>query len=335
MADLPTFNIAKMNCLANFITFRTLTCAGEVVPSTSGKNFEDLEGISIGKISDITTEKYKNAIQLVNERTAHAISCMMDELLAQLPDHKFKQAVKTHRYGRFLRDYLPAANALRGIRLHKYYSPLSYFLLERVTVKSNTTKPDHEILVFEGSETAQINLKVYKVDLIAGQEVTVEIDHRVYSNKVFIVSNNVDVLMSDSYVQGNRGCEEVHCNYGRDYLSVSGWDGSQTSYKSFGLRVEYSVRCDKELLFCRLAHENANAILYRAGVEILKEWLAGNRLTFVSIHSSEWAEKTIVEWTETSRYLLAANMDGMSEYLSDLDSVCLPCEGSRIVKVMP
>jgi hypothetical protein len=56
-------------CTDNFIKFRTLTCPGQVfTPSKSGKYFEDLEGISLTRIADVTTEKYKGVADFVNSR---------------------------------------------------------------------------------------------------------------------------------------------------------------------------------------------------------------------------------------------------------------------------
>jgi hypothetical protein len=325
-------------CTDNFIKFRTLTCPGQVfTPSKSGKYFEDLEGISLTRIADVTTEKYKGVADFVNSRLAVAIDLMMDELIVKLPDHRFKQAVRTHRFGWFKESQYEAISPkYRGQVLRKQYSPLSYFLIESVTLKANTTKLNHQIKIFEGSISNPVNLASYRADLIAGQEITVHVNHRSYGQKLFVLTDNTDVAMSTSFIEGCHSChEETYGSYGYNYLIASGFDGVNHSGNTYGVRVDYSIRCDKELLFCKLAMECKNAVLYRAGVEILKEWLSGDRMTFVSIYSEDWAKAKLVEWTEMSDYYLNLNIDGLSEYLTDLDCLCLPCSGNRIGIVMP
>lgn len=325
-------------CTDGFIKFRTLKCGdAPFTESKSGLYFEDLEGISIGRIADVTTEKYKGVTDLMDSRTNFAINLLIEELLSKLPDNKFKQAVRTHRFGHFSERYLPTKNKERGVLLRKANTPLSFFYIEYVTVKSNTTKLAHEIKVFEGSVTSPDNVKTYTVDLEAGKEKKVEINYKSFSNQVFVVSNNSDILVNDSHLYGPfyKDNQETHYSYGYPFLICSGWDGDQKDSNSYGIKVEYSIRCDKEALFCKLAMENKIAVLYRAGVEILKEWLSGDRLTFVSIYSEDWAKAKLKEWQELSSYYLDIAVEAMGDYLTDLDCVCLPCSGNQIVKVMP
>jgi len=330
-------------CFEGFLKFRTLRCAGqEFVPSKSGKYFEDLEGISLGKIADVTTEKYKSVQEFVDQRTQHAISCLMDEMLVKLPDHKFKQAERTHKFGHFTKETILPSAKYRGVKLRKQNTPLSYIYIEYVTIKSNTTKPGQIIKIFEGDLSNQENLKQIEVDLIAGKEIKVAVNERFYGKNVFIVSENSDVTMFNSRLYSHNACNyegecynEMYYSYGYPYAMITGFDGEKHSSKTFGIKVEYSIRCEKELLLCRLAQECKNAILYRAGVEILKEWLSGDRLTFVSIYSEDWAKEKVVEWAKLADYYMDACVDGLSDYLTKLDAICLPCEGNRMVKIMP
>ena len=324
-------------CLNNYIVLRDgCYCVGGAKVATptptSGYYIEDLPGLSLENLSDVTPEN-TTATDMVNNMVYFAAALVEKQVTAYLSGNGFD----LNKMGYELNVCSPTSNysipvALeRGLRISRYglNSPQARIFIENVRIKSKTA----------GNTTIYIKdidgnvLWSKSVTLVADVETYVTVGLHFLPEIIFIVADASTVQLYEYNCMGAVGCcgKEAKANHS---LSVMGWDGVQNSYIGY-LGVCARLDCTDENIICNWLQRLKLAILYRAGAMLLEEWIApSSRINFIK-NEKDWAAAYVEKWNNLSIEYVKAELKNI-ENLVKQDKYCYKCEQSfKTIAVLP
>ena len=317
-----------MGCFDDFILFRA-SCEGDK-ESTSGLYAEDLPGLSVQNVADIAGDKWKNYNDFLARKVEFAARLTIETALGLIPNLRFNPVTRRHSFGCLTKTYLPFTPFERGVLLKRKDHAATFTFIERVSVLSNTTEDKNiKVTTYEGATN-------YPISLIAGEIISVDINQRVNPIAAKITMDNTDVSVSNSNISISGHDEDCEiCDSCCDDFFVSGWDGVKETSKSYGLKVEASVRCDKELFFCAIKDFFKFAILYKTGAEIVKEIGVGDRLNWLTLYGTNELMTLKSEWGAAWKEHLKVEIDSLENYLKSINCPCFDCIATQLVTILP
>jgi hypothetical protein len=118
-------------------------------------------------------------------------------------------------------------------------------------------------------------------------------------------------------------------------LLANGWAGSGISTSSFGLEIQANAECSMNELACVISQQLRFPILYKAGIEIVKEAKASDRLNSVTLLDDDKIEFLLNEFSEQYKLHFNNVVQSLPELLKRIDDICVICNQSRWVYGTP
>lgn len=328
-------------CLIDFIGTTKADCTNNNPPA-SGLYVTDLEGITLNMASHIVSGEDVTGINLIKQKINFATGLVIDDLNFYLQNSFQLNLIKDYLIAGIYNDvFLPFDNNERGLSIRKNNANNYYGIrLEKVNILANTDKLNVKLKIYDGGYLTE-----FTFDLIAGQIKTIQLDYDMKFDKVLLVMDNSDIEVNEGYLVKSQntnnsygcgcGCNSVmyqnNLNGPYDkYITIRGWNGTTEDNLIYGMKLEASIRCNFDRFICALASQFKYIILYRVGIELMKEWLASERLNYFTglEGNTEKAKFLYNNWVneyEKKYTTLTQNINGLIKSISDSD--CVICKG--------
>lgn len=332
-----------MDCLKNYIGIRQRCATVEWVEPRSRLCIEDLPGISTKSLSSVEPGKYISAVNMINAKINFTGEQFVDmvreiifpELVAGLVAEQGRGGEFNVNFDSSVNDYHASENVEKGIRLKKANTQLTTLKIVNIVLKatSNAVISGKQLKIKDGIKTYTYDIP----DMNPGEEISMLVDYTAKNDKIDIVWNTNDIEPSKgstSLTQKFNGC--TGCGNSRyDFFSAVGLNGTKETTSLYGIRVDFIIECSMEKALCLLLPQLKNALLYAVGVELLKEWVASDSLSFYTQYGKEWAQKTIIEWQNIVDVKLELARPNLTNFLMRIDGNCFTCKSYRYGHVHP
>ena len=290
----------------------------------------DLPGMSLKMASAIASEEYESGIKLMSDKIKLATRLVIDDFRTFIfPAYAVNSIVDqaTMNPADDTITYVAPFAAFRGIRIER--SPEARFTKIYI--------PDARWLAYE---TGTITVRI-----IDGP-VTIEQTHQVtgqqwnylpirYKAQHHVVRIEVDNSSFSVALFKRKPCRTCKGGVKRSqYLDVDGWDGTRETTLTYGLDVTAQLICDEDEIVCSLLDRMKFIVWYRAGIEVLEEFLQTTRLNFITLDKKRAGElKDSLE----EKYKLKYNTfrESLVPFLKGQTDICFNCRRSRYVQVHP
>lgn len=321
-----------MNCLKNYILSRSCENNGKV--PRSGLYIEQLEGISIQNIADTDDGKYGSAKAFIQDKIDFAAQIVLEDARQFLNEElSTSETSEAAVIGAFQRDlgYYASEAVEKGLYIEKRFAPMGKVQLDKLVLLVKNDISNKKIIITDGITKEEIF-----VDLVGGVPLTVDVSFQGATDFLTVKWDTSDIEPAASSVR--KSITNGFCGYCDGIeapLYVQGINGTYKGFGSYGIQAHIQLKCDLKQAFCQMIDDLKFAILYKAGILILKEWQSSTRLNYITIHSEDWLELKLTEWEElTYPEKLKQGLQNASTYLSKLDSRCFQKEGWKYAETI-
>lgn len=320
-------------CLQNFIGASQVCSNFGMGASTSGLYLTDLEGISINRIANIVNGEDGTALNLLNRKIEFSTGLVFDDLAKYIqPYYTLNRTLDVVTAGRYTTTFLTPTPLRRGLHIKRKERNLYSVKINTVKIFSSTSLTGAILRISDG-----IYDNDYVVDIVANQILEVVVNYTTIFDEVYITLDNTLLTVNEGnlgYTDGCGGC--CSCGYSSNNLahknkkindiSVKGWNGVSDEQRSFGLVAELSVGCDFDRLQCVLADNFKYLLLYRAGIEVVKEWLSSERVNETTMIDTDHAIFLLERWEKEYDTKYRTAVKGIKGIMESLDSQCVTCK---------
>ena len=311
-----------MICLENLVGIK---CSGTT--STSGLYVEDLEGINLKMASGIADNRYISGLQLIQAKRDFAAKGILNDLQgAFLPFFRINSLIDEIKVGHFKTSYLTQSAPERGVKLKSRNSPRLKIRIDSITVDIQEALHAGQVKILDGNSTTLID---FTTDADGRAELRPE--YLSETNEVFVVMEDATVTPRDGQIKN--GC---HCySKATEFLIGHGWTGGSQSTSSFGLSVNALAECNNDELVCLVSSKLAFPLLYKTGIEIVKEWIASDRLNSVTMIDDGTEQFLLDEFERQYKRSLKTTIATLPALMTRIDEVCVVCNQSRYLESTP
>lgn len=311
-----------MNCLNNIVGVR---CLGD--SSSSGLYVEDLEGINVKTASQIADVRYQSGLDLIKKKKEFAIKAIANDIQgAFLPYFRMNSLIDELVVGKFKDTTLTTSPLKRGVEIKTRNSRLLRIQIQTVEIKILEAALTSYLKIIDG-----LDEKLVEFTTDADGKALIDLNYISKTNQIFIVLE--DPLITPFDGQLKSGC---HCySKSSEFLTGRGYKDGQTASSTFGLSVQSLAVCDQEQFVCLLAPRLGFAILYKTGIEIVKEWIASDRLNPVTMIDDGTEDFLLSEFESQYKNQLKILIESLPDFFIRLDEICVVCSGNTYVEAVP
>lgn len=304
--------------------------------SKSGLYVENLEGMSLKKTASMTSTSYQSASDLVHDKLMHSFNLLEIELQNALS--RFGRYMPTYPEIREFCNILKTTNAAapleRGLKLTRYknVNPFGLMFIETVYVRTKTAI--NTTLLFKDSFANTVYSM--PVSLVANELNEIVVNKGFSQSILYILLDNssIETYQTECGFDGiDDCCGGIKSKRAWKPFAVQGYNGNETSNNSFGLGLRAGLKCSMKLAMCNILDYIKMPVLYTLGAELLKEYIATDRINFLTIHNKDWAAEKSEEWQMKAKDLLAANIMSIMNNLIDYDPRCIACNPTNKPKL--
>lgn len=325
------------DCFANFIGIAP-NCK-DALPPRTGYYINDLEGISLQSMAAIVNGEDRNGRALMEQKIAFAVGMVKEELRQFLrPYFRIDRKTAITPVGQQNASWAAVAVSpeplYRGLRLRHYSQGMQRMLIETVTLLVKDDAPALTLQILDGTRILE-----RPVALQGGQPLTLRLDYKCKNEHVYILLDNslvetnlgqISSSLSGSYCfecGGRRRVRERNA-HAQDF-KATGWDGGQETGNTYGVTAEVSLYCEEEPLLCSLAPALGTPCLYRAGIELMNEWLMSERLNKFTTYRAEQAAAVRDRWIGEYQARMRDLGPTFTQALSQYDKNCITCNTTQ------
>ena len=114
-------------------------------------------------------------------------------------------------------------------------------------------------------------------------------------------------------------------------MLANGWSGAGVGNNSFGIKAQINAECRIDELMCIISQHLRFPILYKAGLEIVKEAKATDRLNSVTLLDNDKINFLYEEFTNQYNNHMKLVVNQLPELMKRIDDICVICNQSRYV----
>ncbi len=185
---------------------------------------------------------------------------------------------------------------------------------------------NHSIEINDGVDVVSFP---FTTDLNGNAEIFV--DYLSNTDEIFITMDNTAINPNKTKVKGSCNCSTSKS----EFLVANGWNGISTSSSSFGLVVNAAAECSIDEIGCVLSQKLRFPILYRTGIEIVKEALTTDRLNSVTLLDSVKCDFLLEEFQKQYDSTFKTSIESLPSLFARMDDICITCNQSRFVYGLP
>ena len=306
------------NCLEDFIGVKCLTTNPK-----SGLWINDLEGINIRMAADIADSGYISGLQLLQNKINFASEIVMQELSGfMLPYFRINSILDELLLGDFNSNYLPSASMDRGLKITVKNTRMMRVFVGNVTIRIQQANTSHSFQIVDG-----FNSTSFPFTTDANGEATVFANYMSSNRDIYIVMDNTAINPADTDVKSGCSCSSKSSQY----MLANGWSGSGVGNNSFGIKAQVNAECRIDELMCIISQHLRFPILYKAGLEIVKEAKATDRLNSVTLLDNDKINFLYEEFTNQYNNHMKLVVNQLPELMKRIDDICVICNQSRYV----
>ena len=312
-----------MECLNNIVGVR---CAGGPAPY-SGLYIEDLEGINLKTASDIADVRYHSGLDLILKKLAFAQKGVLNDIQgAFLPFFRVNTLIEELRIGEYKSTFSLPSPFQRGVKMKTRNSRLMKIRIKEVEIQIQEPDTTSNLLIKDGQEVT-----TYEFTTDASGNATVRTEYLSKTNEVFVVIEDDQITPRQTQLKPGCNCY----NRTSEFLIGWGWNNEGQSSSTFGLIVQALAECDNEELICLMSSKIGFLILYKAGIEIVKEWIVSDRLNPVTIIDDGTEEFLLDEFERQYKKHKKTFVESVPRFMSTIDEVCVVCNQSKYYESTP
>lgn len=309
-----------MACFDDYLGLKGITAT-----PLSGLFINDLPGINFAKADAVRDSDYATGVDFINEKIDHAIALVADDLKHFMsPYFKFHSQIDHVLTAKYKDGYHAAVAANRGLKVEKKSSRLSKLYVNRVKVLANSTGA-YNLVIADGNET-----ETFAVTLVATEEQWVECNYTANRDIIYIYIDNTSLSPAKGTVKST-SCS----NCGKRYkaFKVWGWNGTKTTNNHYGLRADISVVCSDDDMACVLRDRIKWPVLYKFGVEFMKEVQETDRLNYFTLVGREQAGELQEKFEEEYKKRFDILCRTVPRLLRSIDVDCVTCNSNKFIQV--
>ena len=311
-----------MECLNNVVGIRCLNTS-----SFSGLFIEDLEGINIKRASQIADSSYTSGLDLLNKKLLFSQKAIVNDIQAAfLPYFRINTLIDELTIGVFKNTFLSQSANARGIKFKTRNSRLMRIRIKTISIEIQEADYTSNVSILDGNEQTD-----FQFTTDSNGKAFIQVEFLSKTNEVFVVIEDVTVTPKSTDIKTGCSCYTKST----EFLIGWGWNGSGTTTSSFGLSVVAASECDNEQLICLLSSKLGFALLYKTGFEIVKEWIASDRLNPVTIIDDGTEEFLLEEFERQYKKQIKTFVESVPRFMSTIDEVCVRCNQSRYMESTP
>jgi hypothetical protein len=310
------------NCLENFIGVRCLTTNPK-----SGFWVNDLEGLNLKYAADIADSDHVSGLQFLKSKIDFATQLVMSDVTRYaLPYFRMNSIVDELSIGEWASTNIAPAPLDRGIEIRIKQSRLLRIRVNSVKVKMAQVNFSHSLEITDG-----LNSYSWPFTTDSNGEAELFPDYFSHSNVIHITMNDTAINVNNSVVKTGCGCSSKNSQY----IVATGWNGSSTASTTYGILANVNAECSQDEIACILSHKLALPILYRAGMEIVKEALTTDRLNSITLLDTEKGNFLLETFTNEFDKQMKTLMESIPQLMKRVDDCCVVCNQSRYVQGLP
>lgn len=304
---------SKPSCLDNFIGVKCLT-----TNPVSGLWINDLPGINLRYAADISDT---TGLQLLNEKIDFATMLVLQELSgAMIPYFRQNSIVDNIQIGYWRNSYLAPATLMRGVHLKTKFSRLIRLRINSVKIKIQQVGYSGNILIDNG-----LTVETFPFVTDANGESEVFTNYMTNATEAWVLVDNTAINVNNSEIKSGCGCSSKATKY----INATGWNGNGDSNSTYGLVVDANAECSWDDFGCLLVSKLPFLILYRAGIEIVKEAITTDRLNSITLMDSEKAQFLLDDFNNEYQKHLKNLVNSLPELLKRVDECCIVCNQGK------
>lgn len=321
--------MAAITCLSDKVG--VVPCDGE---SPYLHHISDLEGLSLESIAaSMPGEKWVSAKQAVLDLVALAAKDIFRLVRLQLSARgvQMQTTVDKAAFGYWLEKtqpgFVPGDGGLYVQKNPLFQPDTQPIRVNFVYLKSPNNTVNIPLKIKDAAGAVLWSATVPA--LSAGVELEVPVGQDFYESSIRIVIDGADMqgyYADTSYGDVCCGLPPLSSPYSTDRsaFAVNAIEGGAIGgFKAPGMRVHLELPC-LENLFCQYSDRLAYALLFAAGVKILKEWEQSPRLNFFTL-KKDFPEKKIPEWENERDLAIELEIPGIIDDLSTCYPRCFKC----------
>lgn len=305
-------------CLENFIGVKCLT-----QDPKSGLWINDLPGINLGYAADIVDRGGMSGLLFLQEKINFATRLVIQEITGYSINYfRLNSIIDQVHIGEWKNSYLPPAPEARGVKIKSSQSRLLKVRVNSVKIKIQQANYSGDIICDDG-----IDAQLYPFVTNADGEAQIFPNYLSTSDAVWVLMDDTSINVNNSEVKTNCGCSSKASKY----MTAYGWNGSTTTNSTYGLQVDAVAECSYDEFGCIIASRLPFLILYRAGIEIVKEAVTTDRLNSITLLDTDKANFMLKDFTDEYQKHMKMLIDSLPELFKRVDDCCIMCNQSRYV----
>lgn len=303
------------SCLDNFIGVKCLT-----TNPVSGLWINDLPGINLRYAADISDT---TGLQLLNEKINLATMLVLQEISgAMIPYFRQNSIVDNIQVGYYRNSYLPPVALNRGVHLKTKFSRLTRLRINSVKIRMQQIAYSGNVIIDNGLDVATFN---FTTD--ANGEAEIFPNYLTNSTEAWVLLDNTAINVNNSEIKSGCGCGSKATKY----ITATGWNGSSDASSTYGLIVDAVAECSYDDFGCLLISKLPFLVLYRAGIEIVKEAITTDRLNSITLLDSEKAQFLLDDFNTEYQKHLKNLINSLPELLKRVDECCIVCNQGKYI----
>tara|TARA_R100001244_G_scaffold16626_1_gene17981 strand:+ start:221 stop:1159 length:939 start_codon:yes stop_codon:yes gene_type:complete len=297
-----------------------------IYEGTSGYDITDLEGINLRLASNIADSSYKSGVALLEKKIEIAQKKVIQELRSNfLPLFRMNLTVDELKVGDFKTNYLAVSPNERGVKIVTSETRLSKIYVDKVKIELDDGGiPVAGVLNITDNNT----ITTYNFTTDGAGVSEFNVDYMSESTTIYLTIDNTLLQMKDAEVKKGCGCGS---NRSKN-LKAHGWTGTSTSTSTYGIQAYVTAECDVEEFACIISHHLGLPILYKSGIEIIKELFSSDRLNSFTLLKDEQAEFLLDDYQKEYKKLMTNLVNSLPDLAKKIDDVCVVCKQSRYVE---
>jgi hypothetical protein len=306
------------SCLDNLIGVKCLS-----VNPKSGLWINDLEGINIRMAADIADSGYMSGLQLLEKKINFASELVMQELSGfLLPYFRVNSAIDELLVGDFNSNYLAPSPNDRGIKATVKNTRMMRVFVGEVKIRIQQVNFTHSFEIIDG-----LNSTSFPFTTDANGEASVFANYISSNREIYILMDNTAINPADTDVKSGCSCSSKSSQF----MLVNGWSGSGVGNNSYGIKAQLTAECKTDELICIISQHLRFPILYKSGLEIVKEAKATDRLNSVTLLDNDKINFLYEEFSMQYDRHMKIVVNQLPELFKRIDDICVICNQSRYV----
>ena len=273
--------------------------------------------------ADIADSGYLSGLQMLESKINFASQLVMQELSGfLLPYFRINSTVDELVAGEFNTTYLTPSPNDRGVKVIVKNTRMMRILVPQVKIRIQQTNFTHSLQIIDG-----LNNTSYSFTTDSNGEATVYPNYTSSTREIYIVMDNTAINPADTDVKSGCACSSKSS----EFMLANGWSGSGVSNQAYGIVAYLNAECKIDELMCIISQHLRFPILYKSGLEIVKEAKATDRLNSVTLLDNDKINFLYEEFTNQYNNHMKLVINQLPDLFKRIDDICIICNQSRYI----